>query len=179
MKQFVSKPENLSTANKVNICFEITKAMDYLTVNGIIHHDLACRNCLVTSKDCHVKVAFFSLSEDAYAEDYCLYNGAHVPLRWLSPEALLQTAYSEKSGVWAFAVVMWEVFSNGKRPYPGKTDEEVVKSIKKKNQLEVIDDMPEQLAKLMKNSFRINPDERPKFSDIVTTFEEMPTDSNV
>ena len=180
LKHFLSKSgDQLSVAAKVSTCFDIAKAMDYLSVNGIIHHDLACRNCLVISNDCSVKVAFFSLSEDTYEDDYCQYNGAHVPLRWLSPEALLQTAYSEKSGVWAFGVVIWEAFSGGKQPYPGKTNEEVIKSIKKKNQLEAREELPDQLGKLMKNCFRLNPDERPKFADIVTTFEEMPNDSKV
>lgn len=180
LKEFLTtNGEQLSVNAKINICSEIAKAMDYLSINGIIHHDLACRNCLVVSKDCGIKVAFFSLSEDTYEDDYCIYNSAHVPLRWLSPEALIQTAYSEKSGVWAFGVVIWEVFSNGKQPYPGKTNEEVIKSIKKKNQLAAPEQLPDQLNKLMKNCFRLNPEERPKFSDIVTTLEDMQTDSKV
>lgn len=169
----------VSIASKIKVCSEIANAMDHLSANGIIHHDLACRNCLVVSKDCHVKVAFFSLSDDTYEADYCLYNGAHVPLRWLSPEALLDASYSEKSGVWAFGVVIWEIFSNGKQPYADKGNEEIIKSIKKKNQLETIKEMPDQLTSIMKDCLRRNPAERPKFADIVTKFEEMPGDSNV
>ena len=183
LKQFLVKSANagepLSIQSKINVCSEIAKAMEYLSVNGIIHNDLACRNCLVISRDCHVKVAFFSLSDDTYENDYCLYNGAHVPLRWLSPEALLDAEYSEKSGVWAFGVVIWEVFSNGKQPYTGKENEEIIKSIKKKNQLEAIDEMPDDLSKMMKSCFRRNPNERPKFADIATKFEDMPTDTKV
>ena len=161
------------------MCSQIAKAMDYLSANGIIHHDLACRNCVVMSEDCHLKVAFFSISEDLYVDDYCLYNDAHVPLRWLSPEALFREEYSEKSGVWAFGVVMWEIYNNCKRPYPGKSDEEVVKCLKKKNQFDTSDGIPKQLSKLVKNCVRINPDERPKFADMVLEIENIPSDSSV
>ncbi len=153
--------------------------MEYLSANGIIHQDLASRNCLVVTKDFDVKVAFFSLSEDAHSKDYYLYKDAHVPLRWLSPEALFDENYSEKSGVWAFGVVVWEVYSLGKQPYPDITDEAVLKTLKKNLSLTRPTGCPEELYALLMNCCRINPDERPKFSEIVTLMDEIPVDSNV
>lgn len=54
--------------------------------------------------------------------DACLllisYNSitySQVPLRWLSIEAVKDNLYSSKSDVWAFAIVLWEIGTLGKK----------------------------------------------------------------
>eukprot|EP00794_Sanderia_malayensis_P020616 gene20616-22651_t len=179
LRDCLNRMSNLNASAKLRMCSQIASGMEYLSANGIIHQDLACRNCLVVSKDFDVKVAFFSLNEDTYASDYYIHRDAHVPLRWLSPEALFDENYSEKSGVWAFGVVVWEIHSLGKRPYPDKSDEDVVKRLRKNLKLGTIDGCPHEVNALIANCCRINPDERPKFSEIVPTIAEIPVDSNV
>ena len=186
MKKYLSespkngtRPKSMSTTSKLGICAQIARAMEYLSANRVIHHDLACRNCIVMSPDLNIKVAFFSLSEDLYASDYYIFNNASVPIRWLSPEALFDEEYSEKSGVWAFGVVLWEIFSYCKQPYPGKSDEEVIKSLRRDNLLERPKECPDEVFELMSNCFRKKPEERPKFADIVANITEIPVDSNV
>lgn len=38
-----------------------------------------------------------------------------VPLRWLSIEAMKDNLYSSKSDVWAFAILLWEIGTLGKK----------------------------------------------------------------
>jgi len=43
----------------------------------------------------------------------------------MSLETLRYGRYTTESDVWAFGVVLWEIFSNAKQPYCGYSNEEV------------------------------------------------------
>ncbi len=53
-----------------------------------------------------------------------------IPIRWMPLEAILQNKYTVESDVWAFGVLLWEIFSMGLQPYYGLSHEEVVKFLK-------------------------------------------------
>lgn len=61
-----------------------------------------------------------------FCSEYYHFRQAWVPLRWMSPEAILEGDFSTKSDVWAFGVLMWEVFTHGEMPHGGQADDEVL-----------------------------------------------------
>ena len=63
--------------------------------------------------------------EDGASEYYRSGNAKMFPLRWTAPEAFTDSKYSQATDVWSWAVLAYEVFSLGQRPYSDWTDKEV------------------------------------------------------
>lgn len=62
--------------------------------------------------------------------EYYHYRQSWIPLRWLPSESVFEDDLSTKSDVWAFGVLMWEVFSHGEMPYSKLSDDEVLEGEK-------------------------------------------------
>lgn len=103
--------------------------------HGYVHNDLAARNCLVMS-DFSVKIGDYGISEVLFKEDYMMSGSDLLPIRWMAPESLIQshgvwTAQpgDKVSDMWAFGVLLWEIFSFGERPYDMLTDEAMLQGV--------------------------------------------------
>ena len=53
-----------------------------------------------------------------------------IPIRWMPLEAILHNKYTIESDIWAFGVLLWEIFSLALQPYYGLSHEEVIKGLK-------------------------------------------------
>ena len=57
-------------------------------------------------------------------------------------EAILQNKYTVESDVWAFGVLLWEIFSLALQPYYGMSHEEVVRHLKDGGTLQCPENTP-------------------------------------
>ncbi|XP_054654597.1 inactive tyrosine-protein kinase 7 [Dunckerocampus dactyliophorus] len=173
------KSQPISTKTKVSICAQVARGMEHLSNHRFVHKDLAARNCLVSSQR-RVKVSSLSLSKDVYKSEYYHYRQAWIPLRWLPSESVFEDDFSTKSDVWAFGVLMWEVFSHGEMPYTKLGDNEVLEGLQTgKLKLPPPEGCPSKMYKLMVSCWAPSLKERPSFSDVVRTLGETPSDSKV
>ncbi|XP_022235403.1 tyrosine-protein kinase transmembrane receptor Ror2-like [Limulus polyphemus] len=150
----------------VSLAKQIAAGMVYLSGRKFVHRDLATRNCLV-SDEMVVKISDFGLSQKIYTTNY--YKGNEhdaIPIRWMPIESILYNKFTVESDVWAFGVVLWEIFSFALQPYYGLTHEEVVKYVQDGNILSCPDNTPPSIYNLMKNCWTKKPSNRPSFKFI-------------
>ncbi|MEQ2251654.1 Inactive tyrosine-protein kinase 7 [Ilyodon furcidens] len=173
------KSQPISTKTKVSICAQVARGMEHLSNHRFVHKDLAARNCLISSQR-RIKVSSLSLSKDVYNSEYYHYRQAWIPLRWLPTESVFEDDYSTKSDVWAFGVLMWEVFSLGEMPHSKLSDDDVLEGLKMgKLKLPAPDGCPSKIYKLMVRCWAPGLKERPSFTDIVHALGDQPPDSKV
>ena len=48
-----------------------------------------------------------------------------LPVRWMAPESVLYGKFTAETDIWAFGILLWEVFTFGQQPYFGLKNEEV------------------------------------------------------
>lgn len=94
--------------------------MAYIERENFIHRDVRAANVLVgVGQIC--KVADFGLSRLIEDDLYQAREGAKFPVKWTAPESFTYNRFTIKSDVWSFAVLMVEIVTLGKAPYPGTT----------------------------------------------------------
>eukprot|EP00118_Oscarella_pearsei_P023520 m.282502 g.282502 ORF g.282502 m.282502 type:complete len:1292 (+) comp40657_c0_seq3:71-3946(+) len=172
-QQLPQQLRNVSLVQLVKFAHQIAKGMEYISEKGIVHRDLAARNCMV-NWDLEIKVADFGLSR-AMKEGkdyYRMGQGGQLPVRWMSPEGLLDFIFTSKSDVWSFGITLWEVMTLAMVPYPGVANQEVVPFLKSGNRLEKPDACPQEVYNLMLQCWATEPDDRPSFSEVICELEE-------
>jgi len=172
-KSLVDYPETL-----LNISKQVCNGMKYLEQKCIIHRDLAARNCLVGRNNV-VKVADFGLSRFVPEDEYNASAGAKFPIKWSAIEVLHYAKFSSKSDVWSFGILLWEIFSGGKTPYPGATNREVIDFVDKGHRLNRPLKCSHDVYSLMMSCWLENSASRPNFNFIFEKLENLIDNINI
>ncbi|XP_075713920.1 tyrosine-protein kinase CSK [Rhinoderma darwinii] len=147
---------------------DVSEGMEYLEDNNFVHRDLAARNVLV-SEDNIAKVSDFGLTKEASATQ----DTSKLPVKWTAPEALREKLFSTKSDVWSFGILLWEIYSFGRVPYPRIALKDVVPRVEKGYKMESPDGCPVIVYELMKQCWHLDTTQRPSFRKLREQLEHI------
>ncbi|KFW72490.1 Tyrosine-protein kinase BTK, partial [Pygoscelis adeliae] len=153
-------------AELLEMCKDVCEAMEYLESKQFLHRDLAARNCLVNDQGI-VKVSDFGLSRYVLDDEYTSSMGSKFPVRWSPPEVLLYSKFSSKSDIWAFGVLMWEVYSLGKMPYERFNNSETTEHVIQGLRLYRPQQASERVYAIMYSCWHEKAEERPTFTALL------------
>lgn len=100
-------------------------------------------------------------------EYYKSAKGAAVPVRWTAPEALEERKFTEKSDVWSFGILCYEVFTSAALPYSGMNNEVVLLRVRGGFRLPCPEGCPPDVFSThISACWARDPQSRPSFSDL-------------
>ena len=95
-------------------------------------------------------MADFGLARILRQEDeYVAQAGAKFPIKWTAPEAALKSRFSIKSDIWSYGIVLAELVTYGRIPYPGMTNSEVLQQVERGYRMPSPPGTPEALYQTM------------------------------
>eukprot|EP00054_Salpingoeca_dolichothecata_P016216 m.94704 g.94704 ORF g.94704 m.94704 type:complete len:502 (-) comp21875_c0_seq1:229-1734(-) len=157
----------------VDMAAQVAAGMAYLESQNYIHRDLAARNILVGDNNI-CKVADFGLARLVMNEDeYTAREGAKFPIKWTAPEAALLNKFSIKSDVWSFGILLTELVTYGRIPYPGMTNAEVLQQVDRGYRMPSPPGNPEALYAIMLDCWKAAAEERPTFESLQWRLEDF------
>ncbi|XP_076300533.1 uncharacterized protein LOC143218874 [Lasioglossum baleicum] len=153
---------------------DIATGMEYLESKQIVHRDLAARNILVGA-DSTLKISDFGLSRSGiYVINSSNGKTHHLPIRWMSPEALRDRSFSSKSDVWSFGVVLWEICTYGAFPYSNLENDRLLRYIVKEDgRLEQPDNISNDIYSVMRSCWSTEPENRPNFTQLLLELHNL------
>jgi len=113
------------STNRLGIISDVVEGLTYLHEMGLVHGDLKCINILVDEQE-HACLADLGLAALHYDGKADFIKGTTVvgfSRRWTAPEIfdpqrfnLSRSRFTKESDVYAFSMVMWEIFT-GTSPF--------------------------------------------------------------
>ena len=162
----------LQLPQTLDMAAQIAAGMAYLEMHNYIHRDLAARNILVSDNNV-VKVADFGLARLIADDEYNAHEGAKFPIKWTAPEAALYNRFSIKSDVWSFGVLLTELVTYGRIPYPGMSNAEVLQQLERGYRMPAPPNTPESLYQIMLDCWKREPADRPTFEALQWRLEDF------
>lgn len=163
----------LDWKRRAHMAMDIARGMNYLHhLNPpVVHCDLKSSNLLV-DKNWTIKVGDFGLAR--------LKNEKHLPpnsgkgtAQWMAPEVLRDEPFDEKSDVYSYGVVLWEILTQ-KIPWEHLNPMQVIGAVGYMgHRLEMPENVEPEWIQIMESCWHSEPGQRPTFIEVMEKVREL------
>ncbi|XP_053314630.1 tyrosine-protein kinase Blk [Spea bombifrons] len=164
---------NLRFHKLVDMAAQVAEGMAYIEKKNYIHRDLRAANVLVSDIMC-CKIGDFGLARIIETE-YTAQEGTKFPIKWTAPEAINFGVFTIKSDVWSFGILLTEIITYGRIPYPGMTNPEVIRNLDQGYRMPCPENCTPELYELMLKCWRQRFEDRPTFEYLQSVLEDFST----
>ncbi|KAI4325411.1 hypothetical protein MLD38_030814 [Melastoma candidum] len=159
----------------LKVAVDVSKGMNYLHQNNIIHRDLKTANLLMDENEV-VKVADFGVAR--VQDETGVMTAETGTYRWMAPEVIEHRPYDNKADVFSFGIVLWELLT-GEIPYAYMSPLQAAVGVVQKGLRPMIpENASPSLIELLRRCWQQNPDERPSFSEILDNLKQISKEVN-
>lgn len=163
----------LDPRRRVHMAIDIARGMNYLhhCSPPIVHRDLKSSNLLV-DKNWTVKVADFGLSRLKLETFLRTKTGKGTP-QWMAPEVLCNEPSDEKSDVYSYGVILWELVTQ-KIPWDNLNTMQVIGAVGFMDQrLDIPSDTDPKWASMIESCWDSDPQKRPSFLEVLDRLRDL------
>ncbi|CAN4127527.1 unnamed protein product [Withania somnifera] len=163
----------LDLKRRLRMALDVARGMCYLhrRTPPIVHRDLKSSNLLV-DKSWNVKVGDFGLSKLKHATFLTANSGRGTP-QWMAPEVLRNEPSTEKSDVFSFGVILWELMTES-IPWKDLNPLQVVGVVGfMDGRLDIPQKLDSRISAIILGCWQSIPELRPSFEDISRRMTEI------
>ena len=158
-KKIESGPLELDEA--LRIATQVAEGLQEAHKKGVVHRDIKGANIMVAEQG-QAKIMDFGLARVRGGVLVTKEGMTMGTIAYMSPEQARGEEVDQRTDIWSFGVVLYEMFS-GQLPFKGEHDQAVVYSILNEHPKPITDlrsDIPMALEQLVGKALEKNPDER-------------------
>ncbi|KAM9856130.1 tyrosine-protein kinase STYK1 [Aulostomus maculatus] len=168
----VNAPQSFSEMSVFLVAKQIAAGLDYLmSEHRLVHGDVAARNILIgaglSARVSGMGLAFGGRETDSSIRQ----RDAEVPLKWQAPERIMVQLNIDRSDVWSFGILLYELITLGSPPYPELEPLSVLPKLQGSYRMKRPKNCGGALYDLMKYCWMWSFKDRPPFSAVIKLLE--------